>query len=121
VSPAGGATLPLELAPATVVVGAKTATIEFASRIVTGPLRVGEVSLGSHRAELRFEVTPVLFLARSISVPGPTGGSIGGLTIQATTSGVRVGLSLRRVAQMPVINVHDDRVTVRIPAAPARR
>jgi hypothetical protein len=93
----------------------------FASRVVTGALRVSDASLAGHGRRLRFDIEPVLFLARSISVPGPRGGFISGLTIQATASGVAVGLSLDRVTRVPEISVRSDQVTVTVPADKARR
>jgi hypothetical protein len=89
------ATLPIEIAPASLEVSKSSATIKFATGNVTGPLRLTLRKTASTPTRLVFGVSGVRYRGL-LTVPVPSGGLISSASLRGTGSTVTIDIGLRR-------------------------
>jgi hypothetical protein len=110
--PVGSATPPFRVAQATIEVSGSTATITFASRVVTRPLHVTGTAFNSGQRRLTFSITGVAYTGGAVSAAGSPGDLIAGVTLSGFPSGVTVHIDLHRAGTAHRFTVAGDRVGV---------
>jgi hypothetical protein len=84
------------VAQASVEVSDSTATVTFAGRVVSGPLRATDATFDAAHRQLTFSITGVRYTAGAVSAAGPAGDLIAGVTVSGSGAGVTVRITLQR-------------------------